>query len=170
MMNNKKKILASVMLFVVAAPLLFFSVYMIKQKRIQHKMLERLEVSALVTITINQADLKWEKLGHEAIVLAELFDVKSYTIKDGQVILTGLYDYAEKKLKNDFAKMLHQKNDSQTPIEKLLLKFISTAAIIRSMVFDSSFHNFVKLEYHIYTQVCVLNSLVIFSPPPNVLV
>jgi hypothetical protein len=168
MMNCKKKILGSLMLFVVAAPVIFFTAYLVKQKLIQHKMAERLEASALITISISQADLKWEKEGSEAIVHGELFDVKSYIFKDGQVLLTGLYDYAEKKLKNDFAKIWHQKKDGQAPFEKLLLKFISTAAIIKSIDLENSFHYCVKLKYHTYQQVCVANSLVVFTPPPNV--
>jgi hypothetical protein len=168
-MVSRKKILAIVMLLLVVAPLFFCTAYLVKQKIIQHNMHERLEASSLQTIKVKQIDLRWEKMDKEAIVNGELFDVKYYTVKDGLVILTGLYDNAEKKLKNDFAKLLHKDDDSQAPLEKLLLKFIFASAIVNNIPEANIFKVCLKVEYCNYKQVSVFNSLVVFTPPPNIL-
>jgi hypothetical protein len=168
MMNRKKKILGSLMLFVVAAPVIFFTAYLVKQKLIQHKMAERLEASALITISINQVDLKWEKEGSEAIVHGELFDVKSYTFKDGKIMLTGLYDTAENKLQKQFAGLLRQQKDKSTPLEKLILKYIFSTAINKNTASISFFVNDIDTTYPSYNEVAVCQFLKINTAPPNV--
>lgn len=168
-MGYQKKILAFAMLLLVAAPLFLFTAYLIKQKIIQHQMEEQLENTALQTILVNKADVKWTSENKEAIIDGQLFDVKFSTISNGKLLLTGLYDAAENKLQIQFAGLLRQQKDKSTPLEKLMLKYISAVAIVENLAFVNCFYNNLKLEYHNYNQVCIVNSQVVFTPPPNIL-
>ncbi len=156
------------MLLIVAAPLLIYTVYLVKQKLIQQQMLESLESSSLQTVTINSLDFKWEKANKEVIINCELFDVKSFEMKNGKVILKGLYDVEEKNLKNSFAKLLHQKNDNPAPLDKLLLKFIFATAILRNTIYTNWFCSFTKPPYFNYSQNLRTTASVVFTPPPNI--
>jgi hypothetical protein len=166
-MDKQKKILTIIMLLVVAAPLLLYTVYLVKQKLIQHQMLESLESSSLQTVSIKSIDFKWEKANKEVIINGELFDVKSFEMKDGKIILKGLYDVEEKNLKNSYAKLLHQKNGNPAPVDKLLLKFIFATAILKNTIYTNWFCSFTKPSYFNYSQNLLTTISVVFTPPPN---
>ncbi len=165
--DKQKKILTMIMLLIVVAPLLLYTVYLVKQKLIQHQMLESLESSSLQIVSINSIDFKWEKANKEVIINGELFDVKSFEMKDGKVILKGLYDVEEKKLKNNYAKLFHQKNDNPSPLDKLLLKFIFATAILRNTIYTNWFSCFTKPSYFNYSQNLLTTISVVYTPPPN---
>jgi hypothetical protein len=168
-MVKSKKILAFVLLLIVATPIFFFTCFLVKQKLIQYEMKERLESSLLQTIIADQSDVKWVKKNKEVIIGDRLFDVKFYTIENNQMILTGLYDDAEKKLKKDFAGMLHQKKNESAPLEQLILKFIFTAAIKKTTISeDPFFSNYIGANYLFYNEVAVAQSHAVTTPPPNV--
>ncbi len=166
-MDKQKKILTMIMLLIVAAPLLLHTVYLVKQKLIQHQMLESLESTSLQIVSINSVDFKWEKANKEVIIKGELFDVKSFEVKDGKVILKGLYDVEEKNLKNNYAKLLHQKNDRPAPLDKLLLKFIFATALLKNTICINWFSCFTKPSYFNYSQNLLTTISVVFTPPPN---
>src|SRR5258708_7390887 len=109
-MFTKKKILAFVMLLAVAAPLLFFAGFLLKQKLIENDMEEMLENTSLQTITVNITDIQWVKENKEAVIDGKLFDVKSSITKSDLVILTGLYDSEEDGLHEEFNNLVQQKN------------------------------------------------------------
>lgn len=168
-MLKSKKILAFVLLLIVATPIFFFTGFLIKQKMIQHEMKEKLESSFLQTITVNLTDIKWVKKNKEVIIGDRFFDVKSYTIENDKIILTGLYDEAEKKLQKDFAGMLHQKKNETAPLEQLILKFIFTAAIKKNTIAqDLPCNNKIKVIYLTYNEAAVTLSQSVTTPPPNI--
>ncbi len=157
------------MLLFVAAPFFLFVVFGVKQKIIQHQMLEQLESASLQTITINKVDITWVKKNKEIIVNGKLFDVKSYTVAGDKIILTGLYDDDEDKLKKEFANLMHQKKNEPAPLEQLVLKFILIAVINQNQqtnVFTCNQNT--KLVYPFHSEVAVYQSVPVTNPPPNV--
>jgi hypothetical protein len=122
-MSPSKKILAGMLLLIVAAPIFFFAGLLFQQKLIRHKMEEKLERSFLQTITVSKADFKWIKKNKEIIIEGKLFDVKEYSIKSDSVIFSGLYDEAESQLEKDMAGIMDQKKNEPSPLEELILEF-----------------------------------------------
>jgi hypothetical protein len=167
-MGYQKKILAFAMLLIVVAPLFLFTTYLISQKVIQNQMEEQLENTALQTISVNKEDVKWVNENKEAIINGQLFDVKSSTINNGKLSLTGLYDAAENKLQKQFAGLLRQQKDKSTPLEKLMLKFIFSIAINKNIASISFFTNTINTTYPSYNEAVVCQFLKINTAPPNV--
>ncbi len=167
-MGYQKKILAFAMLLLVAAPIFLFTAYLVNQKVIQNQMEEQLENSALQTISVNKADVKWITQNEEAIIDGQLFDVKSFTITNDKILLTGLYDTAENKLQKQFAGLLRQQKDKSTPLEKLILKFIFSTAIHKNTTSISFFNNAISNTYPSYNEAAIGQFLEISTAPPNV--
>lgn len=124
MMFTSKKITATIMLLGVAAPLLFFAGFLIKQSLIQHEMEEKMETASLQTISMDIADFHWQKLNKEALVDGKLFDVRSYSIAGNKIILTGLFDNDENELHDQLKNFLQQKNNPNTPLNSTVVKFL----------------------------------------------
>lgn len=124
MMFTSKKITATIMLLGVAAPLLFFAGFMIKQSLIQHEMEEKMETASLQTISMDIADFHWQQLNKEALVDGKLFDVRSYNIAGNKITLTGLFDNDENELHDQLKNFLQQKNNPNTPLNSSAVKFL----------------------------------------------
>jgi hypothetical protein len=156
-------------LLLVLAPLLFFTGYLIKQKIIQHQMKEQLENASLQTVTVNKVAITWVKKNKEAIVDGKLFDVKFYTVAGNKIILRGLFDAVENKLKKDFVSLMHSKRNQSAPLEQLILKLIFTAATNQNQEIKIfACNQITKKTYSFYNEAAVYQSAAIASPPPNV--
>lgn len=156
-------------LLLVAAPLFFFTGYLIKQKIIQHQMKEQLENASLQTITVDKANITWVKKNKEAVINGELFDVKSYVVAGDKVMLTGLYDAAENKLKKEFANLMQHKKNGSAPLEQLILKFIFAAVINQNRQAEVlACNENIKIVYPFHTEVPVYQLVPVPIPPPNV--
>ena len=112
------------MLLLVAAPMLFFTCFLVRQKLIEHEMEERLEDAAVQTIVVNREDVVWLKKNKEVTVDGKLFDVRSYTITGNKISLSGLFDNEEEELHAQLDNFLHQKNDNSSPLAHLFIKLI----------------------------------------------
>ncbi|MEP7107482.1 MAG: hypothetical protein ABI760_05855 [Ferruginibacter sp.] len=167
-MFNREKISAFAMLLVAASPLLFFAGFLIRQTILLHEMEERLENGSLQTITVKQADIYWLKKNKEVIIDGKLFDVKSFTITDNKIMLTGIFDVDEDELEKEFAGMMHQKKDNSVPFNQLILKFIFTGVFNKNhaLKIPSPAKN-IKTFYFDYSEVVVSQSLSVITPPPN---
>jgi hypothetical protein len=165
----QKKIMAFVMLLLVAASLFLLVGFIVKQKIIQHHMLEQLENASLQTITVNKADIAWIKKNKEVIIDEKLFDVKFYTICGDKIILTGLFDAAENKLKKEFANLIQQKKNDPAPLEQMILKLIFLAVINQNQQTETSKYQLtIKAACRFYNEVAVSQVVSTPSPPPNV--
>jgi len=167
-MLNTKKILASLMLLLVVAPLLFFIGFLVKREIIYHEMMEKLESASLHTITIRLADVNWTKKNKEVMIDGKLFDVKYAEIIDNKIKLTGLFDDEETKLEKKISTSFHSNKNQQTPYSQLKLKFIfnfyftedhssSSVSVIQS-----------KDAYPAFNEVAIANSSTFDTPPPNI--
>jgi len=131
-MFNRKKILAFAMLLIVAVPLFFFFGFLVKQQVIKNQMRANLEISSLKTIIVNEADIKWVEENKEVIIDGKFFDVKSYSSADGKITLTGLFDNDEVKLHEQLKNFIHQKHNSNAPLNQLAVKFLLIPLYINS--------------------------------------
>jgi hypothetical protein len=84
-------------------PVFFTIFFLIKQQVIRHEMKERLEKEMLHTIVVPKEEVAWFKYNKEIRVGDHLFDVKSYSEKNGMVYFIGLFDTEETAL-NDLMK------------------------------------------------------------------
>jgi hypothetical protein len=167
-MNFIKKIISFGMLLLVAAPLIIFSAYSVKQKIVQIEMEEALEQRMLQTITLNNAAVIWEEEGKEIIIDGSLFDVKSYCIIKDKIILTGLYDMQETALKQQVEKLQQQKNNSENSNDNVVLKFMFTVAILPNQIESFFFTSTSCNNFLIFSESVVIQNSTILSPPPNV--
>ena len=168
-MFTKKKILAFVMLLAVAAPLLFFAGFLLKQKLIENDMEEMLENTSLQTVTVNLADIQWVKENKEAVIDGKSFDVKSSITKGDQVILTGLYDNEEDGLHEEFNNFVQQKNGAASPLGNAVIKFLFPPLYTNTVnpLWQNSWQYIAQDLFSNYQEKISENNLSIISPPPR---
>jgi hypothetical protein len=166
-MFTKKKILAFAILLAVAAPLLFFTCFLIKQKWIEHEMEERLENASLRTITIDITAVHWIKKNKELTIDGKLFDVRSYTVNGSNVILTGLYDNDEDVLNDQMKNFIQQKNGTNAPLSQAVFNllfpplFNNTADTIDQHPWQLITNHFIP-----YQEKKISNKYLSILPPP----
>lgn len=108
-----KKIAAFFLLLIGAMPLLFTISFLIRQQIIRYEMKERLEEEYLHVITVPKAGLTWVKYNKEIIIGDKLFDVKSFSEKDGLYFLIGLFDEEETALNDLLEKGTDDKKENE---------------------------------------------------------
>lgn len=170
MFNKPKNILALTLLLIIAAPVLLFTVFLVKQKNIQHQMNERLEQASLYTITADSKEVRWIKKDKEAEVQGRLFDVKNFYTDGNTIVLTGLYDDDEHKLKQDLSLLMKQKKDGTAPLSQLILKFIFNPALNKITDINTSVIciHITKLFFDFYNEKAKAEYLAVTTPPPNI--
>ncbi len=72
--------------------------YVLRILQVKHQMFEQLEKESLVSISIPEKDIQWLEEDKELVVNGRYFDVKSICKKNGQFLITGLFDDVEKSL------------------------------------------------------------------------
>ena len=108
-----KKISAFFLLLTGAIPLLFTLFFLVKQQMIRYEMKEKLEKEFLHTITVPREEVTWVKYNKEIIVGNKLFDVKSFSEKNGLYFFTGLFDAEETALNDLLEKDTDDKNENE---------------------------------------------------------
>ncbi|HET6768635.1 MAG TPA: hypothetical protein VFH08_14585 [Chitinophagaceae bacterium] len=121
-----KKIAAFLFLLAGIMPVTFTLFFLFKQQMIRHKMKEKLELEMLHTIVVPEAEVKWVKYKKEIQVNDKMFDVKSFTLKEGQYIFEGLYDEEETALNSYFEKSTDQKNEREFQMLSELFKILQS--------------------------------------------
>ena len=107
------KIAAFFLLLMGAMPLLFTISFLIRQQIIRYEMKERLEKEYLHVITVPEDQLIWVKYNKEIIIGDKLFDVNSFSEKDGLYFLVGLYDEEETALNDLLEKDTDDKKENE---------------------------------------------------------
>lgn len=131
---------------------------------IRHEMKEKLEISLLQTITINENDVVWMD-DHEIWVNEHMFDIRTKNLENGIYTFTGLYDEAEtllvKKHKN-----ATEKNSEESRVLSSLFQLLQSTYIeivANSLVTDLSLTEYRPLILqHITTPFKA-----ILTPPPQ---
>lgn len=127
-----KKIVAGWMLLLIAIPLFFTILFLVKQHLVQHQMFEKMEQGFVSTYRFSTGDLHWIKEGKELLIKGKLFDVQACTIASDSTTFTGLFDEEEELLKTNFLQIVNSKNEQPTPLQLLLLKSIFSPAFTQS--------------------------------------
>lgn len=112
------------LLLLVAIPLFFSVILLVKQKIVQYQRNERFDKEVLQTITVSAKDIYWVKPGKEVFFERKLFDVKSFETKDSTITLTGFFDHKEDKLVQHIVKLAKQKEQSNNPFSEFAIKYI----------------------------------------------
>lgn len=120
-----RTITATCLLIGFSLPMLSPVVLQLKQLRVQHEMLEKLEKQQLISIRVKAAAVKWVKPKKECVLGTEMFDVKKITIDGDELVLIGLYDAKEKELK----RMIHQQSEQQSKQSKQTVQLFSALAL-----------------------------------------
>jgi len=105
-----------------------------KQRQLKYEAKERLEKINLKTIILSTQDFRWTEPGKEISIHGELFDIRSYSIKNGKFIFSGLFDkdetaldklehnwknnQEENKLLSDLFQVLQSVFHSATPLQE----------------------------------------------------
>jgi hypothetical protein len=167
-MPTKQKITSSLFMALFLMPILLCGYFLWQQHSIKEEMEERLESQELTTLSILKKDVQWVKVGKELIINDEMFDVKSIKEEGEMLHIKGLYDVAEKTIKQKIALLLHQKNDANSPLGKLITQFFNPIICVENKlevlpplaaVITKEYFNFIET-----TSTCKIE---ITTPPPN---
>ena len=161
-----KKITAFFLLLVGAIPVLFTLFFLIRQQIIRHEMKEKLEQEMLHTILIPEAEVQWVKYKKEIRFRNKMFDVESFTVKDGQFSFKGLYDDDETALNSDFEKNTHQKNEKGYQVLTTLFQLLQNVYSVNSSETLTS-ENISKEYSPIILQHITSPFINILTPPPQ---
>lgn len=125
-MNLNKKIISLFFLFSVVAIPLIYSIYTITmQVIIETRMHDKMEHEQLLMFTVESSSIIWLKVNKEMLINGEPFDVKAISKNGNMVIVTGLFDAAEKKLRIQLNKYINSADQQATAHKSLLLQFIA---------------------------------------------
>jgi len=87
-------------------------------------MKEKLEQQNLHTISLPGTDVHWAKPGKEIRVDGRMFDIKSFSEKNGTYTFTGLFDDDETALNEYLEKDVNQKNESSNRLLSQLFQWL----------------------------------------------
>ena len=106
------KISASVLLIASVIPFALVFFFHIKQQAVRYKMKERLEEHILHSITLSETDVHWINKKKEILVNGKMFDVKSFSVENGNYKFIGLYDDEETELTEQLENNFNKNNEN----------------------------------------------------------
>jgi hypothetical protein len=167
-MFKKKTIIAFWLLLLVAMPLIIFSFLQLKQQYIHHNMEEKLEKASLQTITLSSTDFTWVKKHKEIKIGNEMFDVKSYSNNNNKFVFIGVYDAAEKKIKNQINLLLNNNKADKHFSDLLALKIFQISFLISSTIsLEPIILCDLENNYPFFKENILAANTAINTPPPN---
>ena len=89
-------------------------------------MKEKLEEAMLHTIKVPEAKVQWVKFKKEIRLDGKMFDVKSFSVSNGEYVFTGLYDEEETALNNYFEKNTDQNKAATNHMLSSLFKLLQS--------------------------------------------
>ena len=107
-------------------PLLFTLLFLFRQQLIRHEMKEKLEEEMLHTIKVPEAEVQWVRSKKEIRLGDKMFDVKSFYVRNGEYVFTGLYDEEETALNNYFEKNTGQNKAATNHLLSSLFKLFQS--------------------------------------------
>lgn len=160
------KIFSFILLLVTVLPLLHIPAIHLKQKKISRVMEDKLISGVLHTITLDKKEVHWIKPGKEIMFNGRMFDVKSVSIQNNTITLSGLFDDDETVLMEQVRKDHENNSASHKQLAQLfqLLQALYDNSSAEEMLFST-----VVLKDYGSTRVSSLLSPFIsgFTPPPQ---
>ena len=167
-MYIKQKITASFFLLIVAIPAIFSVIYLLKVASLHNSIEERMESEKLQTITLSAEKVYWIIKDKELLIEGELFDVKSYTLSEDSISLTGFFDAEETDVQEKFNNFTAQNstsplNEFELELDFLFLPFYTNPAE------DSNNEYWFQLSshYHSFSERIPVSSASILIQPPR---
>jgi hypothetical protein len=145
-------------------PFVYCILPQIKQQQLKNSARQRLEEHLINRITLSSAQFQWTDLGREISINGSLFDVKSYSSKNGQFTFTGLFDKEEttlvNKLKDNWTN--HEKED-----KTLALLFQVLQCVYHASASGETFDHALLSQYHAMAadKVCLIPAEILTPPP-----
>jgi hypothetical protein len=161
MYNLKKTITAFILLLLLATPLVFTVLVLVKQQLVHYQRNEKFNKEILQTIHVSTAEINWVKANKEILYQGKLFDVKSYVINGSLISLTGFFDNKEDKLVKQIVKLVQPKHQSENALNEQTIKFLFFSAFS----FNANEINWVARNWFFVTQQFYQFDEMIPTPP-----
>ena len=100
MRRKQHYIIPVFLLLLTLAPTLFMGGLQAFQLYIRQRMEKALDKEPLTTISLPAAEVVWYEEGREIMVQGQMFDIKSYAVKDGLFTAVGIFDKEETEVVN----------------------------------------------------------------------
>ena len=153
MYRCKKIITAFVLLLILAMPLFFSVLVLVKQQIAQYQRNEKLSKEILQTIMVSSAAIYWVQPGKEILFDGKLFDVKSFVTKGSNITLTGFFDHKEDKLVQQIVKLALQKNQSGNPGQHAIKFLFFSAFACQHEITSEICWKLVSQQYHQFDEM-----------------
>ncbi|HEU4633136.1 MAG TPA: hypothetical protein VFS22_04080, partial [Flavisolibacter sp.] len=114
------------LLLLVLLPFVSIIFLQLWQLHVKHEAKEKLEQAFLETIVLQRDQFYWEEEGKEISIGGRMFDVKSFLIKEGCFIITGIFD--------DKETAIHTMLSKQAGKAGLLIKLLAFTHFFFSLV------------------------------------
>ena len=168
-MQKQKKTTAGILALLVALPLLFSVFFLVKQNTIRVAAKDQLNTTSLQTVTIPLSELHWLNNEKELLITGKLFDVKSYTITNNTVTLTGLYDNKEDELVGQLTTLVDHKNGSESAISNIIFKYLFFPVFTdQSPDINDASSQMTVIHYSRYVGIIPSPAISLISPPPKI--
>lgn len=116
------------LILLLAMPLIWNTIALIREQLHFFDMQEKMEQAALHTLHVPESSVQWTKTGKEILINGKLFDVRSHTSSEGMLTVTGLFDEEEEQITKSLS--AHQNpNQPFTASSILLLTNFFTPAL-----------------------------------------
>lgn len=150
----KRPITAFMLLLLLAVPLLFSVVILVKQQIAQHQRNEKFSKEILQTVTVSSSEIYWVKREKEILLNGKLFDVKSYSKNGNSISLTGFFDHKEDKLVQQIVRLALQKDHTGNPLSEPAIKFLFFPAYATQHETSSEIcWQFISQQYHRFIEM-----------------
>lgn len=168
MKHLHKQIIALLLLLVAAVPLFFSLKFVVQEELIQQSVEEKMKLKTLQTITVAKAEIVWVKAGKEILLDEKFFDVKQFQIKDGMVTLTGYFDTEEDDLVSSYKKQT-EKNNQDNPFNNSVIKFLfSTDYTSYKELLLEKHWQLVSIAWPLFEEKLSLHTKQPLIQPPNI--
>jgi hypothetical protein len=165
MLQLKNKIIAFVLLLIVAIPVFLSLEFLLKENIIQQEADAKMETIVLKSVRIPAAKLIWLRKGKEVLIDGKLFDIKSFKTENGLVTLLGFYDDKETKLLDEYKNITD--NNTNNPLSELAFKFLFSTVYNSSfeMAYTANWHAVLNRYYSFDDMLPAAPTLAFIQPP-----
>ncbi len=145
-------------------PILSVGVLQIGQAYIKSTREERLQSEKLLQVVLPVKDIIWEEDGKELWVGNRMFDVSSFSIKDGKYHLTGIFDDDETDIAGSIFHSLFSNNGNDLFHLILLLQCFTGCLLLAYLIPNNQ-----RRIRHLMSYLLFLPhpSSLVLSPPPR---
>jgi hypothetical protein len=128
--NCRRNIAGHFLFAILFLPVLAIGILQVAEAYIEASREQRLKTEQLVTVTLPSEAVHWEEDEKELWVGDRMFDVSSFTIRDGYYHLTGVFDDDETEIAGSLLHFISSKKGSDLLHLLLLLQCFSVCLLL----------------------------------------